>query len=303
MERRNFISSLFWLASGAVLMPKKAVGKQETYNQINPIRRNVGTFTGRGGTIGWLADENAMVVIDSQFPPSAGVFFEKVQQYSNHSVDALINTHHHTDHTAGNLFFRNLASEIVAHVNVPELQRSVAEMQNTLDDQVYAGTTFEDNWSLDTGDEIIHAMHYGPAHTSGDIVVRFEKANVIHMGDLIFNRWYPFIDMESGASISNWIHFLERVIQDSEPDTVFIFGHGSNDFGISGSTSDILIMRDYLSALLEFVDNKQSEGNALDEIIDQQTLPGFPDHVSAGSRLSLRANIEAAWQELSNSGN
>jgi cyclase len=301
MERRNFISSLFWLASGAALMPINAIGKQAAYNQINPIRRNVGTFTGRGGTIGWLADENAMVVIDSQFPPSAGAFFEKVQQYSSQPIDALINTHHHTDHTAGNSFFRNLASEIVAHENVPELQRSVAEMQNTLDDQVYADTTFEDSWSLDTGDEIIHAMHYGPAHTSGDIVIRFEKANVIHMGDLIFNRWYPFIDMASGASISNWIHFLERVIQDSEPDTVFIFGHGSNDFGIRGSVRDILIMRNYLSALLEFVENKQSEGSTLGEIRDQQELPGFPDHVSAGSRLSLRANIEAAWQELSNS--
>lgn len=283
------------------MIPKQSVARHGSFNRIHPIRRNVGTFTGRGGTIGWLADEHSIIIVDSQFPPSARVFLEKVQQYSTQSIDALINTHHHADHTAGNIFFRNLAAEIVAHENVPALQRSVAEDQNTLNDQVYAGTTFDDRWSLDTGDEIIHARHYGPAHTSGDIIVRFEKANVVHMGDLIFNRWYPFIDINSGASISNWIHVLERTVQDSDSDTVFIFGHGSNEFGIRGNTSDILKMRDYLSALLEFVESKQSDGHSLDEIVHQQQLPGFTEYVSPGSRLSLRANIGAAWQELNNS--
>ncbi len=301
MDRRSFIASSFWLTAGMALLPAGSLPARSTFNQLDPIRRNVGVFTGRGGTIGWLADDNAIVVVDAQFPPSAGVFFGKIQKISSQSIDALINTHHHADHTAGNSYFRNITNTIVAHDNVPDLQRSVAEERNTMNDQVYADTTFGESWKLDTGDEVIHAKYYGPAHTSGDIVIHFEKANVYHLGDLIFNRWYPFIDREGGASIENWIHVLETIADESESDTQFIFGHGSADYGVTGDAGDLYLMRDYLSALLDFVEKNRANGKPLEEIENHRQLDGFPNHVSAGSRLSLQTNIQAAWDELNES--
>ncbi len=306
MNRRAFLSKALMLAAGSATVPGMHLfagnGKEklpaDEYNQLNPLRRNTGTFTGRGGTIGWLADNHGIIVIDSQFPPSARTFFTELQQHNSQSLLALINTHHHADHTAGNLYFSNIAEQIVAHENVPELQRTIAEEQNSVDEQVYPDTTFDTEWRLDTGDEIIHANYYGHAHTAGDIIIRFEKANVVHMGDLVFNRWYPFIDTDGGADISNWIEVLQSVADDADRDTFFIFGHGSSEFGITGSTNDLIVMRDYLSALLDFVDQRISDGNSLEEIASVGGLNGFPDHISPGARLSFQANVAAAWDEL-----
>ncbi len=74
--------------------------------------------------------------------------------------------------------------------------------------------TFTDTWSLQHGDEQISAKHYGPAHTGGDAVIRFERADVAHMGDLMFNRAHPVIDRTNGASIANWIVVLQQVARE-----------------------------------------------------------------------------------------
>src|SRR6187549_2605873 len=77
---------------------------------FTPMRRNVGYFTGRGGTIGYLIDKGAVVVVDSQFPDSAQACLTGLNERSqNHAVDLLINTHHHGDHTGGNIAFKGIA--------------------------------------------------------------------------------------------------------------------------------------------------------------------------------------------------
>ena len=60
--------------------------------------------------------------------------------------------------------------------------------------------TFNDTVTLHLNGEEIHAFHVPPAHTDGDAVVHFRKANVVHMGDLFFNGLYPFVDVSSGGS-------------------------------------------------------------------------------------------------------
>ena len=57
--------------------------------------------------------------------------------------------------------------------------------------------TFDSELRIHVGDETIDIWHTPPAHTDGDSVVYFEKANVLHMGDLFFHRLIPFIDVEA----------------------------------------------------------------------------------------------------------
>lgn len=265
---------------------------------FTPLRRNVGIFQGRGGTIGWLADSNAIVAIDSQFPGSANDFINGIQSFSDQSIDTLINTHHHGDHTAGNVAFQDLVKQIVAHENVPGLQKSAAEAQSNGEEQAYPDVTYSSEWSLDTGDEIIRLNYYGNAHTGGDSVVTFEKANVVHMGDLVFNRWYPFIDRNGGASVQNWINVLETVVDNTSSDTRFIFGHGNSEFGVTGNQADVLVMRDFLSRLIEEVESGLNAGKSKDEIIQKEMFDEFLNHVSPGARLSLEANLNAVYDEL-----
>lgn len=268
------------------------------------LRRNVGIFNGRGGTIGWLASPDALAVVDTQFPDTAAKCLAGIPHRGGRMIDVLINTHHHGDHTSGNLVFRPVVKKIVAHKNVPALQRAQVASRNpaALADQVYADTTFADTWKLElggSGGEVIRAKYFGPAHTNGDIIVLFEKANVVHMGDLVFNRMYPVIDRVGGASITSWITILETVAKTYPADAIYIFGHGNTapEFGVTGKRGDLLVMRDYLVGLLEHTRRQIAAGKPRAEIITLKTLPGFDSYQSV-SRLA--SNLGVAYDELTN---
>ena len=312
MKRRDFIlrSSLFTAAglltrsSGAEKSStakgnRPATSPAPATPEFKPLRRDVGCFTARGGTIGWLVNKDALAAVDTQFPDTAPLFLQGLPGRNGRKLDVLVNSHHHGDHTGGNGVFKPETKMIVAHANVPALQRARAERDGTLERQTYADTTFPTTWRKELGGEVVSAKYHGAAHTNGDIVTHFEKANVIHMGDLMFNRIYPVIDRPGGASIRHWIVVLETVAKNYPPDAMYIFGHGNPKFGVTGKGSDLLVFRDYLSGLLEYTEKKIKAGEPKEKIVALDNLPGFLDyHVPAGPTNRLPGNLGVAYDEL-----
>ncbi len=182
---------------------------------------------------------------------------------------------------------------------MPALQKAAALLNNAEASQVYADTLFAKEWKTQVGDEVIRATYFGPAHTNGDAIIHFEKADVVHMGDLVFNRLYPVIDRRSGASIKNWIVILEKISKLYGPDTIFIFGHGKPEFGVIGKAADFLLLRDYFTALLAYTAKEMAAGKKREEIAGGlENFPGFPDlHAPKPNRLAN--NLEIAYDELS----
>lgn len=308
MKRRDFIhsslaatatvfASRLSAADAPASAPATPAAPPATPTEFKPLRRDVGYFTGRGGTIGWLANKDALMGIDTQYPDTAAAFYQGLPGRGDRHLDVVLNTHHHGDHTSGNLFLKPLAKTIVAHANVPKLQFAAAERAGSLDRQAYADTTFASVWRRDLGDETAISQYHGVGHTSGDVVTLFEKANVIHMGDLMFNRIYPVIDRASGGSIRNWIVVLEEVHQTYPADALYIFGHGLAKFGPTGTRADLLIFRDYLTGLLDHVQKRIAAGESKEKISTLENLPGFTDfHTPLPNRLG--ANLAAAYDEL-----
>ncbi len=265
--------------------------------EFKPLRRGVGLFIARGGTIGWLVNPDALAAIDTQFPDTAAMFLGGLPGRGGRKLDLLVNTHHHADHTGGNGVFRPETKEIVAHANVPALQRTAAERAGTLDKQVYANTTFPATWRTELGGETINARYHGPAHTSGDIITVFEKANVVHMGDLVFNRMYPVIDRPAGARIAGWIKVLEEAVKTYPADAIYIFGHGNAKFGVTGKRGELLVLRDYWSAVLDYTSKKIAAGEPKEKIVALENLPACPDfHTPLPNRLA--SNLSTAYDEL-----
>lgn len=314
MNRRDFLvrSSLF---ASAGLLVRSSMSAQAATKSAAPaaarpslvgapaitefkgLRRDVGIFTGRGGSIGWLASKDALVAVDTQFPDTAATFAMGVPGRGNRVFDVVINTHHHGDHTGGNPVLKPIAKTIVAHANVPKLQFAAAEKANTVDKQIYADATFPEVWRREIGSEVVIAQYHGAAHTSGDVIVLFEKANVVHMGDLLFNRIYPVIDRISGGRIQGWISVLEEAAKTYPADAIYIFGHGNTKFGPVGQRGDLLVFRDYLSGLLDYAQKKIAAGDAKETIMALENLPGFADfHSPLPNRLS--ANLAVAYDEL-----
>lgn len=299
ISRRQFIiSSSGTLA--AVILPVNKLFSQSVEGTFTLIRNNVGSYENRGGTIGWYAATDALVVVDSQFPESAQSCWKGLRKKSMRKIDVLLNTHHHGDHTAGNLFFSDHANKIVAHGNVPKLQKNSAEQRGNLDKQVYAGETFAKSWKETVGNETIRATYFGPAHTGGDAVIHFENADVVHMGDLIFNRRPPYIDRPSGASIKNWAEILEKIHEKYTDDTVFIFGHANTGYSIRGNRQDLLAMRDFLDGLLEYTQKGIKAGKSKEEIAGIEKLPGFEVYYNENRRDGISRCVAVAHDELTN---
>ncbi len=263
------------------------------------IRRNVGFFTGRGGTVGYLIDATGVAVVDSQFPDSAKLLVAGLAERSkSRPVDRLINTHHHGDHTAGNIAFKGVATKVVAHAKAAEHMRQPPGQNPPAAEQLYPDATFTDVWREAVGDEWVRAKFYGPAHTSGDVVVTFERANVAHMGDLMFNQRHPIVDRAAGASIRNWIAVLEGAVKDHSNDTVYIFGHANTNLPVTGGRADVMQLRDYLTALLAFVGGQIKAGKGRDEILAMRDpLAGFESFGRFGNP-NPRDPVTVAYEEL-----
>jgi len=266
--------------------------------QFADLRNGVGICAARGGTIGWYLGANGAAVVDSQTKETAPLCIAGLRARSARPIDVLINTHHHADHTGGNGVFKPAVKHIVAQANVPALQLKAAAEQKA-GEQTVADQTFADTWRLDLGGETVAAAFRGPAHTGGDAVVHFEKADIVHAGDLVFNRLYPFIDRKGGGRIRGWITALERIVQDHDDGTIYVFGHGRKEFGVTGRKADLLVQRDFFTALLDTAQKGLAAGKSADEIAKAEALPGFADHVSPVPFLSLANCLKVAVAELS----
>jgi len=263
------------------------------------LRRDVGIFTGRGGTIGWLITPDAVVVIDSQFSDTAKPCLDGVKSRATRAIDFLINTHHHPDHTSGNPVFQPAVKHIVAHRNVPPLQKRSAEQQNAVDSQAYADTLFDHEWSQALGRETVKLRYCGPAHTSGDTIVTFVNANVAHVGDLVFRQRHPVVDRPAGGTIKHWVDVLEMIERAHDNDTIYVFGHAREGAGTSGTVADLRSMRDYLTAVLDLVQKSIAAGKSRDAVTAITALPGFEDFQSVPPRGTLANVLGAAFDELS----
>ena len=275
----------------------RSMGASFLPQNFTPIRRGVGIFESRGGTIGWLIRPDALVVVDSQFPDTAEQCLVGLKERSDRPLDLLINSHHHGDHTAGNAVLGADAKHILAHANVPDLQRRAAERNDSVDAQKFADVTFEEVWEESVGDENIRLTYFGPAHTAGDSIIHFQEADVVHMGDLVFNHRHAYIDLAAGAETRNWIAVLERAYEMFTDNTIFIYGHGNPTHGILGTREDLLVAADYFSALRQTVSNGIRDGKTADEVA-AEGLDGFDSFKVNGSADGIAGNLKTVYGEV-----
>jgi cyclase len=245
-----------------------------------------------------MVSPGGVVVVDSQFPAEGKACLDGVNERSgSRPVDFLINTHHHGDHTGGNISFRGAARSVVAHEKAAEHMRNPPGGQPPAD-QLYPDVTFGDAWSADVGDERVMVRHYGRAHTSGDAVITFERANVVHMGDLMFNRRHPVVDRPAGATLRGWMKVLDRAAADHDAGTIYIFGHAGSGLPVTGSAADLAHFRDYMGALLAFAEAQVRAGRSRDEVLAMRDpLAGF-EHFGRFGQAGPRDALTVAYEEV-----
>ena len=188
----------------------------------------VGGFT--GGNLGLMIGEDGIVLIDDGLPHLTDLLLAAIAEHAEGTVDFLINTHVHGDHIGGNETLAKAGATIVAHHNTR--RRLLEEGVDTPNGKMPAPAaalptlTFSDSVNFHLNGRDAFVFHVEHAHTDGDAVIHFRKANVIHTGDVLFNGLFPYIDLDSGGSVDGYIAAQERILSLADDDTKIIPGHG-----------------------------------------------------------------------------
>ena len=298
MQRRTFLHHSGLTLGALVFLKNKGFASffNDPVWKIKMLTENMGIFNERGGTIGFLLSKDGIVVIDAQFPDTAPHLIDELKKKTTHHFRLLINTHHHADHTAGNIAFKGLVKHVLAHENSYANQKKVAIDKKTEDMQLYPDVTFgREGWKEKIGKEKIKAYYFGPGHTNGDSIIHLQHANIVHMGDLVFNRRHPFIDKSAGADISNWIKILDKTTHQFDSNTQFICGHAGEGYGVEIKPADLNAFGDYLGNVLLFVEKEIKAGKTKEEIMKATEIPGSPEWKGD----NIDRPLSAAFTELS----
>ena len=185
-----------------------------------PVAEGIHMLEGVGGNIAVSVGPDGVLMVDDQFAPLSERIAAAIDRLGGGLPTYVINTHHHGDHVGGNAFFGREGA-ILAHDNVRA--RLIAGEAPAEELPII---TFRERLRLFfNGDEVV-VLHLPPSHTDGDVVVWFKKAGVIHLGDLLFNGRFPFVDVEGGGSVDGLIANLREMLGWLPEDTRVIPGHG-----------------------------------------------------------------------------
>jgi len=196
------------------------------------LRGGVYMITGSGGNIGLSIGNDAAFLVDDQFAPLTPKIIAAVAGVTSKPIKFVVNTHWHGDHSGGNENLGKAGALIVAHNNVRK-RMSTEQFMAAFNRRVPASphealpvVSFTDSVTFHINGDDLVAFHVPAAHTDGDVIVHFTKANVIHMGDVMMTISYPFVDLGSGGSVAGFISAADRALSVCTAGTIVIPGHG-----------------------------------------------------------------------------
>ncbi len=242
------------------------------------------TLTGRGGNLGLSVGEDGAYLIDDQYAPLTGKILAAVKELTPEPVRFVVNTHYHGDHTGGNENMGEAGALLVAHENVRRRMAAGTFMKamNRKVEPAPAGAlpvvTFTDAVTFHWNGEEIRVFFVGPAHTDGDSIIHFVKADVFHMGDTLFNGMYPFIDVSGGGRIDGVIAAADRVLKVASEKTRLIAGHGP----AVAMKADLQTYRDMLAKVRDRVAKLKAEGKTGAEVVAAKPTADFDEKWGGG---------------------
>jgi cyclase len=234
-------------------------------------------LVGRGGNIGLTVGVDGAAIIDDQFADMVPKIRSAVALLSEKPVKFVINTHLHGDHTGGNDAFGAAGAVIIAHDNVrkflgsDQVNPSTNQPIRARAREALPVVTFADSATLHFNDEDLEFTHLPAAHTATDIVIRFRKANVLHMGDC-FVGGFPFIDGNTGGTFDGLIRAHETVLGTVDDQTRIIRGHGplGNKAELQAYHDMLVVVRDRIAKLVK-------SGKTQEQVIEARPTREFEE--------------------------
>lgn len=152
--------------------------------------------------------------------------------------------------------------------------------------------TFEDYYLFKLADERIVLEYPGPTHTNDNILVKFSNHNVIHTGDLVFNGCFPYLIIEHGVDVYNWVKTLDDLYKEN----IITVTPGHGEIGRKIALKD---QADYFRNLSHQIEALKNAGYNLEEIKQKINIHDFE---LKGNEDQFPVNIEVIYSELVSKG-
>ena len=221
-----------------------------------------------------VGDEHVLLVDDGMAPITASLM-ATITDLAGRPADFIVNTHVHGDHVGSNATLAQDGATVFAHDNLRK--RLIEKPDSAGGPAGLPVVTFGDAVTFHVNGQEAFVFHVATAHTDGDAVIYFRDANVIAAGDLHFNYMFPFIDLDSGGSVSGFIAGQRRIVDMADDDTVIIPGHGK-----LASKADLQAAVDMLADAQSRVEALVLEGKTEEEVIAANPLADYDDKWSWG---------------------
>jgi glyoxylase-like metal-dependent hydrolase (beta-lactamase superfamily II) len=293
-------ATLLLLAAAPAAAQQQDFSKVEV--RVEQVAPGVAVLFGAGGNIGLSFGEDGNILIDDQFAPLVPKIAAAVRSVDPDPVRFVINTHWHGDHTGGNVQLGEAGAVIVAQDNVRRRMSvdTFSKQQNqTLRATAKAGlpvVTFTQGLTFHLNGDDLQVVHVPHAHTDGDALVYWTKANVIHMGDtFFFKQTFPFIDRESGGSIDGMIAAANRGLAILKPGGKAIPGHGP-----VATREDLRAYRDMLVDVRAKVAAGVRAGRSKGAVIASKPTAAYAGKVASNGFISPDRFVETMYDELKN---
>jgi cyclase len=240
------------------------------------LRTNIGLSTGTDG----------ILLVDTGFEETVPQLKKVLEKMGQGKIKYIINTHHHDDHTQGNV----IAGPGTRIIGLQDIKQLVSEGVLVKAKGPLVGKTgkmFDLYYTLDFNGEEIRFIPSPGAHSSSDMIIYFTRSGVVHMGDLLLSQSFPAVS----RNIKKYLPILEKVIDIFPGDTVFLSGHGK-DLSKKG-------VRDYYAMLvttINIVKKAKKAGKTIKEMQRQRILKDYESYNTFLDWLTTDYWIDAVYK-------
>ena len=275
---------------GAQQHPSKSIGGLETI-QIRPA---VHVIFGAGANVTVHTGEDGLIVVDSGSTESADRLLQAIKAISPQPIRIIVNTSADPDHIGGNAVLaaagRGISPDpfsdadqatVLAHENVLLRMSAPTGSESPFPTKMWPNDTFTSRFRpMYVNDEAVQVIRQTGAHSDGDSMVLFRKADVIVTGDVLDLRQFPVIDTQKGGSIQGELDALNRLLTEfvvpnvplvlKPGRTLVVPGHGYvADYG------EVVEYRDMVTVVRDIVQEMVGKGLTLPQVKAANPAKGY----------------------------
>lgn len=281
------------------------------------IRPNVYVIFGAGSNVAVHVGSDGVILVDSGSAAIANKVLEAVKAISTRPIRFIINTSADADHVGGNETLAKAGVAINSDPFADDEQATVLAHENVLlrmtgNESAYplgawpTETYTSRTRSMYLNDDAVQVIRQAGAHSDGDSMVFFRRADVIVTGDILDLRHFPVIDPAKGGSIQGELEALNRLLELTVPAmplvlkpgrTLLVPGHGRiSDY------AELVEYRDMVTVIRDIIEDMIKKGMTLQQVRSANPTAGYRRRWGSDSGpWTTDMFVEAVYDGLKNS--